>query len=337
MQPGALSQSEIDALLANISQGDSEPITAPPPRNRKPVKTYNFRRPDKFSKEQTRSLQVIHEGIARSMASTFSARLRSIVQVSLVAVEQGTFDDYTRQIQPNSVMGIVSMEPLPGHMIIELSQQAIFMMLDRLLGGPGKPLDSPRAVTEIELQLVRGMVASLTDDIKEGWRNVADASPRLEDVSTSAQAAQITFATDAIMVVAFEMKILDTSGTISFCLPYTLLEPIISRLSARLLFADGPKGSQPDLTSTIERNLRRSSLPVVASLGTAVITVGDLLNLRVGDVVRLDNGVDGEIVVSVGGRARIKGRPGLRGQKIGIQVTSIVGEEQPAPAQCQIA
>ncbi|MHB1413661.1 MAG: flagellar motor switch protein FliM [Chloroflexota bacterium] len=333
MQPGILSQSEIDALLANISAGEPEESPTPVAVANKAVKAYNFRRPDKFSKEQVRSLQLLHEAMARSMVSTLSGRLRGMVQMALVSVEQGTYDDYIRQIQDNTIINIVSMSPLPGHMVMELSLPASFMLVDRLLGGPGRPLERMRSVTEIELALLRGLVIALLDDIREGWRKVVEVDPRLEEMALNSQSAQITFATDAVMVVAYEIKIADTSGTMTFCLPYSLLEPIATNLSARMLFNEGKKGQQANVRYALEKSVRQVELPVVVRLGGATILARDLLGLRVGDVVRLDVGVSEEVRICVGDQARFTGRPGRRGAKLAIRLSKTLEIEQPVAAR----
>lgn len=327
MQHGALSQSEIDSLLANLQSDEESPVAAPEVVGReKKIKAYNFRRPDKFAKEQMRSLQLMHESMARGMASTLSGRLRGVVQVNLLNIEQGAYDDYTKQVPETAVLSLVNMDPLPGHMILELSQESAFILLDRLLGGPGKPLERARPITEIELVLLRGIMNSLLDDIKEGWRTVIDLNPRLGETLPNLHVAPITFATDAVLVAVFEIRMTDTIGTMTFCLPYTMMEPVVPSLNARVLFTNSDRPANAGAKEGLRRSVKGVEVPVVANLGQAILLVRELLSLRPGDVIRLDTPVDGEVQVTVGSKTRFTGRPGLRGSKVAVGVTNVLAD-----------
>lgn len=329
MQTGVLSQSEVDALLASLSSVEEKQPAATLVAQAKTVKLYNFRRPDKFSKEQVRSLQLLHEAMARSMSSTLSATLRGGVQMSLAAVEQGTYDNHTRQVPPGTIIAIIHMDPLSGRMLLEISPETGFMLVDRLLGGPGKPLAHTRTITDIEVALLKRLVTSLAEDIKAGWLNVVETSPRLDEIVLNTHLAQITFPTDAVMVITFEVKIGDTSGAMTFCLPYTTLEPITPQLNARLVFSEPTKAQRSDHAQAMRRSLQAVQVPVVAQLGTAVVHIRELLNLQVGDVLRLDSSVDGGVRLAVGGKPRFSGSPGLRGSRLVVQITAVIGDAPP--------
>ncbi|MEJ5222008.1 MAG: hypothetical protein WHT63_08390, partial [Tepidiforma sp.] len=114
-----LTQREIDALLsADVSQLDADTIVAMPPPARKDggrrVKPYDFRHPEKLSKEQLRGLQIIQQGVAGSMAANFSARLRAPVESRLSALERGIYEEYVSQLGTQSVVIIIDMSPLQG-------------------------------------------------------------------------------------------------------------------------------------------------------------------------------------------------------------------------------
>jgi flagellar motor switch protein FliM len=244
-------------------------------------------------------------------------------------VEQGTYDDHTRQVPADTILSIIHMDPLPGRMVLEISPETGFMLVDRLLGGPGRPLAHTRTITDIEVALLKGLITSLVEDIRAGWLNVVDTSPRLAEIVLNAHLAQITFPTDAVMVITFEVKIGDTSGTMTFCLPYTTLEPITPQLNARLVFSEPTKAQRSDHAQAMQRSLKTVQVPVIAQLGTAGVQIRDLLNLQVGDVLRLDSSVGGGIRIAVGGKPRFIGSPGLRGSRLAVQILAVIGDVPP--------
>ena len=213
----ALSQSEIDALLNQIPEGETEqksadsPLTpAMPLTDRaysRPIKSYDFRRPDKFSKEQWTTLQVMNETFARLASAAFSSRLRSLVQIRLSSIDQGLYEEWQTQVPAQTVCYVLSMQPLAGNIVVEFNHDVAIEVIDRLLGGTGLLLDREREFGEIEMVLLRSFAATIGTTLNEMWSAVAPIAAEVQDVSLDVGLVKFAHPNDVVIPAVFEMSI----------------------------------------------------------------------------------------------------------------------------------
>ncbi len=326
MQSSALSQAEIDALLSNLGKQEAKEEEESVASSGKSVRPYDFRRPDKFSKEQVRALQMLHETFARLMSSSLSARLRTVVQGRLASIDQGVYNEFLRQIPGSTILGIIGMEPLPGSIILEISPDIAGAMIDRLLGGPGRSPKRSATVTDIELALLKGLLGTLIQDLEDTWRNIVQVSPQLKDIILNPRFIQVAFQGDAVVILVFEIKLADTTGTITICIPYTVLEPIVPKLSAQSWFMASRKSALTNTVDALRREIQKMTMPVSVVLGSTDVDVEDLLAIQVGDVIRLDSRVGHELDVTVAGRVKYLAVPGRVGNRVAARVTAVVAD-----------
>jgi len=321
-----LSQSEIDALLSALSTGelDAEEIKVEQ-QNRK-VKVYDFKRPDKFSKDQMRTLQMMHDSFARLLTTSLSALLRTMVQVQVVSVEQLSYEEFVRSIPTLTTLTIFDMNPLEGSGILEIGPNITFSIIDRLLGGPGSVQEKARELTDIEEIIISKIINKLLDNLQEAWKNVLEVTPSLKTIENNPQFVQLVPANDMVVLISFNASIGKSEGIMSICLPYIVLEPVLPKLSAHFWFASTRKETTSAHLALLKKKIEKAKIPLVAELGTTVLSVQDLLQLQVGDVVSLDSNVKKELNVKIGSRTKFKARPGVVDKKISVQITSIVEE-----------
>lgn len=321
----ALSQAEIDALLAKLAT-EGEQQAAPQDPEWRVVKTYDFRRPDKLSKDQMRTLQLLHESLGRIAGSTVSAYLRTAVQMNLVSIDQGVYGEYVDHVPQDSILHILSLDPLPSNVLISLDSTAAMAAVDRLLGGAGTATKSAQIPTEIELALIRTLVSCVLRAMKEAWSRVEDLSPTVQDIVLDPRFVQIALKSDPVVVVAFEMSILHHSGTLTLCLPYVVLEPVLPKLSAQHWFASAKRGAAAQ-TDTLRRHLDSVRVNVAVELGGASVSLRDLGQLKVGDVLIINRAVDDDLELLVGGRPLFAARPGTVGHKLAVQVVGAAPDQ----------
>lgn len=322
-----LSQSEIDALLEALSSGSIKVEEVISDEKKKKIKPYDFRRPNKFSKDQLRTLVMLHENFARLLTTSLSAYLRSMVRVQVVSIDQLTYEEFTRSLNNPTVMNIIALKPLEGSMIFEIAPQLAFAMVDRLLGGAGHTLEKIRELTDIEQTVIKRVVQKTLGNIREAWQAVTDLNPVFESIELNPLFTQIIPPTDMIVLVTMEARIADTLGLMNVCLPFVVLEPIISRLSAQFWFARTGRTSTADSLASIQSRLSQAMVEVGVELGKASINVGELLNIGVGDVIQLDQKTKGLLDVRVGNKIKFKGSPGISGSRMAVQVGQVVREE----------
>jgi flagellar motor switch protein FliM len=320
-----LSQWEIDALLNSVGNEENPANAAVTPMAPgRTLKLYDFRRPDRFSKEHIRAIQNIHETFARVTASSLSSYLRSTTTVSLSSIEQVVYEDYVHQLASPTLVNLVELQPLAGRIVVEMNMNIGLAMLDRMMGGAGRMNVRRNELTDIEMALLRSLGSTLSAGLRDGWAAVADLQPVLVETVLNAELVQAALPGDIAVLLLFEMHTLETSGTISVCVPYPVIEPLMDRLNTQAWFSSGSRksGSEDDRLK-IADSIRHARLPIGVELGTTTITVRELLDLRKDDVIRLDRGIGAELPILAGKRARLLGRPGTLGGNRAIQITGV--------------
>ena len=322
-----LSQWEIDSLLGSLGSTERQEATAAfqPERN---VRPYDFRRPDKFSKEHLRALQTIHEAFARIAASSLSAHLRTSIQMRVSSVEQAVYGEYIEQLANPTVINIVSADPLPGRMIIEVNYWLAFALIDRLMGGTGQVAQKPREVTDIEMVLLRTLVGNLMRSLHEAWLQMLPVNLNLEDLLFNPEIVQAALPGDVGVLLLFELRLGEASNIISMFIPYAMLEPVTAKLSSQIWFTAAHKDVVAAQDDT-RRQLEKVELPVVVNLGTSTVSVREMLGLQKGNVIRLDASANQDLEVLVGGRHKFKARPGRVSRRLAVVITKAVLEDEP--------
>ena len=321
-----LSQDEIDQLLTAISSGDTDTDDYKPVNSAKKIKMYDFKRPDKFSKEQLRTVSIMHETFARLTTTSLSAQLRSLVHVHVASVEQITYEEFIRSIPNPTTLAVINMDPLKGNAVLEIDPAITFCMIDRLFGGRGLTFGNKnRDLTDIEQEVMEGVIVRILANIREAWTQVIDLRPRFAQIETNPQFAQIVPPTEMVVLITLETKVGEEEGMMNFCIPYLVLEPIVSKLSSQYWFSSVRKNSTTQYLGTIKQQLTSVDMDVVADFGSINLPIRDVLSLRVGDVIRLSNIKVGDpLSLSVGNEKKFYCQPGVVGKKMAVQITGKV-------------
>lgn len=322
-----LSQSEIDNLLKALNEGsfDENDIKSD---DKKQVKNYDFARPTKFSKEHLRTLEIIFEHYGRLLSTNLPAYLRKAVQVEIMNSESVIYSEFSNALANPVLLGVVNMEPLEGNMVMELSSNLAFAIVDRLLGGAGNPLDKIRDYSEIELVIIERIFNICVNLLREPWQNVVSISPRLERIETNSQFAQIISPSETVAIVTVNLKLGDVEGLMNVCLPFGCLEPVMDKLNTKYWFATMQDKDTNSYKEAIESLISKVQIPIKAVLGKSSISVNDFVNIHVGDVIRLDKQIDQELEVFVGNIKKFVAMPGSTNDNYAVRITQILKEEE---------
>lgn len=281
-----LSQSEINKLLGAVNGAKDKP-EPPKDAQRRKVKMYDFKRPDKFSKDQIRTVQMMHENFARVTTTSLSATLRLIANAHVASVDQMTYSEFIRSVPNPSTLAIINMNPLRGSAIIEIDPRITFAMTDRMCGGSAeKPNDPKRELTDIELSLMESIIVRLIGNLRESWAQVIDLRPALGSIETNPQFAQMVHPNDMVVLITFDMKICGIEGMMNFCIPYITIEPIISKLSAQYWYAmvRGKGDGFGDHNPALVNGLKADSAVYIDS---DMLSLADIGALKKGSLVKL--------------------------------------------------
>ncbi|MCL2233865.1 MAG: flagellar motor switch protein FliM [Treponema sp.] len=322
-----LSQDEIDQLLTAINAGDTEPEDIRPAADTRKIKIYDFKRPDKFSKEQIRTISMMHETFARLTTTSLSAQLRSMVHVHVASVDQLTYEEFIRSIPTPTTLAVINMDPLKGNAILEIDPAVTFSIIDRLFGGTGEGTKAPHELTDIESSVMEGIIVRILGNMREAWTQVIDLRPRLGQIDTNPAFAQIVPPTDMVVLVTLETKVGDVEGMINFCIPYLTIEPIIGKLSTQFWFSTVHRGATTENLTVLKEKLANVDVNVTAEIGKINLPVREVLALQVGDVIQLYNTRVGDpYSLNIGNKKKFLCRPGVIGKKMAVQVIKKIAE-----------
>ncbi len=322
-----LSQNEIDELLNALSTGDVESSDIEADSKEKSVKAYDFSRPDKFSKEQLRTLEIIHDNLGRLVNNFLSAYLRSFIDVAVLSTQSMVYAEFSNSVPTPAILFIVDFAPLEGQIMIEISSDVAFTIIEKLLGGAGKSttLKENRELTEIEGLLVRNIVTKISGLMKEAWANIIELRPVLTGFETNAQFAQIVSPNDSIALVTYKIQIGDSEGMINVAIPHYVIEPILGNLSSKLWFSGGAKKDKNDIEAdTLISQLSDVVVPMRAIIGKSVVTVEEFVSLGLGDVLVLDSHRDKALEVYVKDELKFRAQPGVVSNKMAIKITEVI-------------
>ncbi len=277
---------------------------------------FDFRRPNKFSRDHLRAFQIVHETFARQLSTVFATTLRAVAQVTLANVEQVTYDEYVRSLPNPSYLTIVSLNPLPGAAVLQLPLPIAFAAVDRLLGGTGEALSPKRPLTEIESNIMRSLMERALRELEYAYETLVRVEAEIVQPEFNPQFAQVAAPSDMAISVTFETRIGEKRGMSSVCIPYATMQPVLESLASQQLFADR-SGRDPELwANQLDSAIHNVPVELRVSFREVALESTDILGLRVGDVIPLDHPVDEPLTVYVDDIPCYHAVTGRRGKRL---------------------
>lgn len=322
-----LSQGEVDALLRGVGDGEVETETDEAPEDESGVVPYDLTSQEKIIRGRLPTLDIINQMFSRLFRNTFSTLMRKSVEVSTVSTDTIKFGDFLRSLPVPSSLHIFRMEPLRGHGLMVVESKLVFAVVDTFFGGSGtkEAKITDRDFSSIEIRMTKSVVLSALEDLEKAWRPVHAVTTNFVRSEVNPQFAAIVPPTDIVLVILFEIEMESISGTLTICLPYAAIEPVIPKLKAQF------QSEEMEVDQVWVRRLRTELLTtqveVVAELGTTTITPKDLMKFKVGDTLMLGNDVTDPLTMKVEHIPKFKGFPGVsRGNKA-VQITETIERE----------
>jgi flagellar motor switch protein FliM len=308
-----LTQEEIDALLTSAAA-----LRVAGPRGAHGAAgLYDFRRPDRVSKDQIRSLHFLHDRFASNVGTSLSAFLRAVTVVDITSVEQCTYSEFLMSLPDPTAFYALAMSPLDGLGALELNPSVAFTMIDRMLGGSGRGLVVDRALTEIEQNVVDGVVKLILENLADAWRGIMDVQFKVNGRETRPQMLQVAAPTEVVVLLRFDVRIGEARGMLNICIPATAVESVGGRFSRTWQRTRREPSARE--RSNLHDNLARVPMDVSAALDTA-LHVRELLELRPGDVLSLGRSVSEPLDVRVGGATKMRGTLLAVDGRVGVRI-----------------
>ncbi len=338
-----LDQSEVDALLAAVdsgevagtdegaaarpSSGDAAIYASSAATEARDVGDYDFKRPERVSKDQMRSLESLHEGFARNLGASMSGFLRTIIECRVATIEQLTYSEFIHALPNPTCFNLVQAPPLEGRICLELSPLIVYPIMDRLLGGSNAELFIPqRPLTIIEWRLIKRITDRALECLNEAWTDLAKVRFELVDTESNPQLVQIVAPNEVVVVIGFEIKMGARAGTMSLCIPFNVIEPVISKLGSQNWYGYARRVQREDQSRKILASLSHAKLLLQCYLTETQITINDLVNLQVGDIVQTDKSHTEDLILRIEGKNKFVGK---LGQVRGMRALRILRRAQP--------
>ncbi|CAG0948778.1 Flagellar motor switch protein FliM [Phycisphaerales bacterium] len=330
-----LDQNQVDALLAAAA---TTPVEAAASEGRVfsrrrrdgeslEIKSYDFKRPERVSKDQMRSLQTLHEGFARNFGASLSGFLRTIIEVKVATCEQMTYSEFTSGLPNPTSFNLIEADGLEGQMCLEVSPLIVYPIIDRLLGGNSQDLFIPqRPMTLIEVRLIGNVTKRALTALAEAWAGIRPFEFKVAATESNPQLVQIVPPNEVVVVVGFELKMGNRAGTMNLCIPYNVIEPVMEQLSSQSWFAHTKGGMAKGFQTQIAGTLSRAPLELTAVLAETTMTLRDLVQLSPGDVVTSEHPASVPVVLCVEGERKFAAQIGQFKGKRALKVVRSITE-----------
>ena len=293
----------------------------------KSYKLYNFRRPDKFSKDNLRALRDIHREFSKAISLILSGYLRMRVEIEIVSVDQLTYEEFIRSMPSPINVGVFEFEPLSGQILLGISVEVLSCIVNRMLGGVGNIDTQTRELTDIEKALAKKVINIIIQSLEDSWNAIIPVTGKFISLDDNYQSIQVATAGEIVALLTFEVQISGKHfGLFSICFPYPVLETVLGHLSTQHIFqTKGLVASNEERMKMISK-LNSSNVDLRVQFGSCSITLDDFLQLTEGDIIKLDNRVQDDLIVKVNGEKKFFARPGTIKDKICVKITDVYDE-----------
>ncbi len=329
-----LSQSQIDALLKGINEGEiDEKASGDGADGQKKVKEYDFKSPKKFTKEQLKLIDNLHENLGRQLSSYFSALLRTFSEVKVIQVEEQRYHEFNNALNDNTLIALYDLKPENEKLseltiLMDFSNGIAFNIIDRLLGGDGVDSNIERDMTDIERNIMQNVLSRMCYNLQEAWETYLSISVRLSSIETNPRLLQLFSPDDAVVIVSMELTLQDVKGTISICLPITNLEGLLVDFVPKYM-RSGSKSRQSqekeDLRkSNIENVLENADIDMHVVFETIELELSDVLRLQPNDVIQLQKPLDSDVQIIIDNKAYFTGTLGQSRNKKAVRINNVI-------------
>ncbi|MER2175242.1 MAG: flagellar motor switch protein FliM [Carnobacterium sp.] len=325
-----LSQQEIDSLLQAVESGEIDAKGLDEKEQENKVKSYDFRRPVRLSKEYISTLNMVFEEFAKIAGNILSTQVRTSVGVQLASIEQVSFDEFVHSVPRFTLMGLFRSVPLEGTQIIEISPQLCLQLVDLLCGSTEirDNVDelSKESFTDIEMAILEEILSNFIHSFELAWRDVVEIKGKLDSTETNPQMMQTMSPNEPVVLVTFTVELYGVKTFINLCVPYIFFEGILEKLSLRNWFHSEKETDHTD-SGKIEKSLHSAPVNMEVLLGETVMTLENFLQLELGDIIPLDGKTSDPLILSVEKLPRYFVKPGLKGKNMAVEVLQYIGGE----------
>jgi flagellar motor switch protein FliM len=314
-----LSPEQIAELVAAAKEGGV--AEKPVERARRPrrVRELDFTRPVKLAPDQARRLERAHEGFCRTASTRLSAELRSPVEFEIINVDQLTWSAALADVPQPSIFGILATKPADTAVLFGVELPLVFRLIERLIGGGETGTTIERNLTDIETALTRRTFVALIELLSSVWEELFGLRFELLDLESQVANVEIAPSSEPTVVITIEVRGEQASSTISLLIPYRAIESVSDRLSGQFDLGDTPVADEM-IGDAVRTSVGAIDIEVRAEVGAVELTIGEVLALGPGDVLRLGSPASGGVFLCAGDVRLHRARPGRSGTRRAVEI-----------------
>lgn len=316
-----LSQEEVDALLKGATEDSDEELAE---KNVAGVRPYNIATQERIVRGRMPTFEIINERFARLLRIGLFNFMRRTVDISVGPVNVVKFSKFIRNLAVPTNLNMVNIKPLRGTALLVFDPQLIFLIVDNLFGGDGRfhTRIEGRDFTQTEQRIIQRLLEVVFENYEKSWKSVYPVNFDFLRSEMDPQFASIATPNEVVVTVVFNVELGNTSGEFHVCIPYTMIEPIRDILYSTL------QGDHLEVDKRwvrlLSKQVQSAEVELIANLGHAKVTLGQILKVQEGDVIPLD--FPETITAQVDGIPVMKCRYGIINGQYALKVNSLISQ-----------
>lgn len=322
--PDVLSQKEIDELVNSMNLGEVTEVK----ETHDEVREYDFRTANRFTKEHIRTVEAVFRNFAHFLSNYFVGMLRTSCEAEVLSLEEMSFNEFKNSVPTLSIISIISMKPLEGNAIFEISKETACAIFSRVLGGSKSISGEKSQFTEIELAIMERVIWQILRYYDDAWGKMMTVNSALERMENSMQFAQITDGGEAVLVATMNLQLGGEDGLVSFCLPRQMMSPLLKKLSPKEWYASSNGSCTESDPKKAIQSLSNTFVEIRAIFHTTDARTEDIIRLQPGDVIQLDHRVGEPLTVLVQHLPKYRAAYGKKKNSYAVKILSeLKGDE----------
>ncbi|MCX7163085.1 MAG: flagellar motor switch protein FliM [Betaproteobacteria bacterium] len=322
MSQDFLSQEEVDALLKGVT---GEADDAPPESHEGGIKSYDLGRQERIVRGRMPTLELINERFARYLRIGLFSYMHRSTEISVGPIKVQKYSEFIRNLVVPTNLNLIQAKPLRGTGLIVFDPNLVFLVVDNMFGGDGRfhTRVEGRDFTATEQRIIQGMLGVVFEEYQKAWAPVHPLKFEYVRSEMNTQFANIATPSEVVVSVTFTIELSGTTAEMHFCLPYSMVEPIRDVLYSTMHSEQA--SSDKRWTGTLTRQLQTAEVELVATLGNTSVTFGDIVNMKVGDIIPIT--IDPQVPVAINGVPVVECRYGIRNGQYALKIERFFAEE----------
>ncbi len=331
----ALSQHQIDELFESLNGNDDDDENDSEKKEKR-IKNYNFKMPQKFTKEDLKLIRDIYEQYSRLVASYITGITRLYCHAKVLHVEEQKYYEFNNSLEDYVMMGVVGLtfdnhDIMDAECTIQFSNAITFSLIDRLMGGPGNAFEISRDFTEIEVSVIRTILEKMAVYLQEAWSGYIDMNPSLSRIETNARLTKSIAPDEVIVTATLEIELNKRKSLMTISIPAINMEEIITHFSGRYTSEMSRRvvdeERRQEQRNSILKGVKNSTLTMSTVLAETEIDLSDILSLRVNDIIPLDVPITQNAMVKINNVQWFTAKPGISNNKKAIKIVEICNKK----------